>query len=78
MCKMQANITWHRKNQENETILNGRNSHQRQKLKIMQLLKLTGKHFKAASLNLLSEVKENKSILNENIGYLIREIKDAK
>lgn len=33
---------------------------------------------KAAAVNMLSDVKENKSILNENIGCLIREVKDAK
>ena len=32
----------------------------------------------AAAVNMLYEVKENKSILNENIGYLPREVEDAK
>lgn len=42
------------------------------------MVKLAGKHFKAASLNLFSEGKENKLILNKNVGYLSREIDDTK
>lgn len=42
------------------------------------MVKLAGKHFKAATLNLFSEAKENKLILNKNIGYLRREIDDTK
>lgn len=42
------------------------------------MLKFAGKHFKAMALNLLSEVQENKFILNKTRGYLSRRIDDRK
>lgn len=41
-------------------------------------MKLVGKYYKVVVLNLCSEVKENKFMLNENIRYFIRVIEDMK